>query len=106
MGSRIEDWLNLLDFRVAELDYFYYGWPFDYSALLGRMTWLNTVLNPKLPLGAYYIVSAQKQTGSRINNYSRWRSKAKVVGMPLANSRHTNSMKNDFSEYNGKDRDE
>jgi hypothetical protein len=60
--------------------------------------WLDKVLNSKVPLGAYYLVCAQKQVGSRINTYSKWRRGAMVVGMPLANSTHSRSLKPDASK--------
>lgn len=94
-GKRIEDWLNLLDFRLDGASYHYYGLPFNNSGLLRRFLWLDKVLNSKVPLGAYYLISAQKQLGSRINNYSKWRRGAKVVGMPLASSSHSRSLKRD-----------
>lgn len=102
-GKRIEDWLNLLDFRVGDIEYSYYGLPFNNAAMLGRMMWLNSILNSKVPLGAYYIVSAQKQVGSRVNNFSKWRRKAKVVGMPLASSRHTRGLNREIIKFNEKD---
>jgi hypothetical protein len=58
------------------------------------------VLNAKVPLGAYYLVSAQKQLGSRINNFSKWRRGSKVVGMPLASSSHGRVLKKEFSTKN------
>ena len=105
-GKRIEDWLNLLDFRVNGVHYHYYGLPFNSTGLLRRFVWLDKLLNAKVPLGAYYLISAQKQVGSSINTYSSWRRGAKVVGMPLANSRHPRIMKQDYSVYNEKDKEQ
>ncbi|WP_068638081.1 class I SAM-dependent methyltransferase [Oleiphilus sp. HI0061] len=105
-GKRIEDWLNLLDFRVGTTKYHYYGLPFNNAGLFRRFLWLDKVLNTKVPLGAYYLISAQKQVGSRINSYSKWRRGAKVVGMPLASSRHARVLEQDFSVYNEKDKEE
>ena len=96
-GKRIEDWLNLLDFKLDGASYHYYGLPFNNIGLLRRFLWLDKVLNARVPLGAYYLISAQKQIGSRINNYSRWRRRAKVVGMPLANSSHPRSLNRNLS---------
>jgi SAM-dependent methyltransferase len=96
-GKRIEDWLNLLDFKLDPTNYHYYGLPFNNGGLLRRFLWLDKILNTKVPLGAYYLISAQKQLGARINQYSRWRRRAKVVGMPLANSTSKHSLSRNFS---------
>ncbi len=102
-GRRIEDWLNLLDFKVKTPAYFYYGLPYNNSALLRRMMWLDKVLDSRVPLGAYYMIKAQKQVLSRLRSYPTWRQKAKVVGMPLANinaaENRLNALKN--KEDNG-----
>jgi len=97
-GRRIEDWLNLLDFKVSGLDYHYYGLPFNHLGLMNQFQWLNKILNTKVPLGAYYTILAQKQVGSRINVYPRWQKKAKVIGMPLTKNGHTVSMNSSDGE--------
>jgi len=84
-GSRIEDWLNLLDFRVSGLETHYYGLPFNQQGLMKRSIWLNDVLNEKVPLGAYYTILAQKQSGAKIKAAPKWRENAKVVGFPATN---------------------
>jgi len=91
-GKRVEDWLNLLDFKVAGLEYFYYGMPFNKLGVMNHFLWLNNILNTKVPLGAYYTILAQKQVGSRINVSPSWRKKAKVIGMPLAQANHTSRV--------------
>lgn len=91
-GSRIEDWLNLLDFKVGIANYHFYPLPFNQQALMTRFQVLDRVLNARVPLGAYYIVVAQKQVGMRIRNAYKWRKKkAKVVGLPVANRHHRDS---------------
>ena len=84
-GHRVEDWLNLLDFRVSGIQTHFYGLPFNKQSMINRSMWLNNVLNEKVPLGAYYTILAQKQSGARIKAVPKWRKNAKVVGLPLAN---------------------
>jgi len=84
-GSRIEDWLNLLDFRVSGVQTHFYGLPINSQRMVNRSLWLNNVLNEKVPLGAYYTILAQKQSGARIKAIPKWRTKGKVVGLPVAN---------------------
>jgi SAM-dependent methyltransferase len=84
-GSRVEDWLNLLDFSVSGVETHFYGLPFNQPGLMKRSIWLNNVLNEKVPLGAYYTILAQKQSGARIKALPKWRDKTNVVGLPIAN---------------------
>jgi SAM-dependent methyltransferase len=84
-GNRLDDWLNLLDFKVGGMRYHFYALPFNHQRLINRFRSLDNILNSKVPLGAYYIVVAQKQVGLRIRRSLRWRKNAKVVGMPVAN---------------------
>ncbi|MDX1451086.1 MAG: methyltransferase domain-containing protein [Oleiphilaceae bacterium] len=91
-GRRVEDWLSLLDFKVGELRYHFFTPPINSQRIINRFLWLDNVLNQKVPLGAYYTLLAQKQVGSRISISPRWKNKAKVVGLPLANRvKHTRS---------------
>jgi len=89
-GRRIEDWLSLLDFKMSALEYHFYALPFNQAGLVNRLQGLDHILNAKVPLGAYYIVSAQKQVGARLRRSKRWRKKAKVVGLPVANRLDSN----------------
>ncbi len=84
-GNRVDDWLNLLDFKVSGLQYHFYAPPVNNQRLINSFAWLSHILNAKVPLGAYYTIMAQKQVGGRIRFAPRWRQKAKVVGLPLAN---------------------
>ncbi len=89
-GRRVEDWLSLLDFKVGEVRYHFFTPPISSQRIINRFSWLENILNHKVPLGAYYTILAQKQVGSRISISPRWRKKAKVVGLPLANQvKHT-----------------
>ena len=74
-----------MDFKVSDPEYYFYQPPVDNPHFLNRFAWIENLLNSKVPLGAYYVIMAQKQVGSRIRVAPRWRKKAKVVGLPLAN---------------------
>ena len=87
-GNRLADWLNLLHFQVSDIEHHYYGLPFNRLGLLKQFLWLDNVLNQKVPLGAYYILSAQKQTFSRIQNRQLWQKPSKAVGLQLSSSRN------------------
>lgn len=89
-GKRIEDWLNLLDFKVGGLDYHFFAPPVTSQGVINRFTWLDSILNSRVPLGAYYTILAQKQVESRISVAPKWRKKANVVGFPLANRTRSN----------------
>ena len=91
-GRRIEDWLELLDFKVAPLQYHLYALPFNQQRLINRFKGLDNVLNAKVPLGAYYIITAQKQVGSRVKRVQAWRKNTKVVGLPVANRSDINKL--------------
>jgi SAM-dependent methyltransferase len=84
-GRRVEDWCNLLDFKVEGLHYHFYAPPVNHLGLINRFAWMENFLNDKVPLGAYYVLFAQKQVGSRINVKPRWRKQTNVVGLPVAN---------------------
>ena len=92
-GKRVEDWLNLLDFNVFSLDYFYYGLPFNRVGLKNKSFWLDNILNSKVPLGAYYTLIAEKQVGSHINVTRQWRRQANVIGIPFAEAANATSAK-------------
>ncbi len=94
-GQRVVDWLNLLHFEIGELAYHYYGLPFNRSALLRQFMWLNNILNAKVPLGAYYILSAQKQSFSWVQRKQRWRPAAKAVGLRLTSSRNVRNLRSE-----------
>ena len=103
-GNRLADWLNLLHFQVSGVEYHYYGLPFNRLSLLKHFLWLGNILNPKVPLGAYYILSAQKQTFSRIQNKQRWKQPAKAVGLSLSSSRNSyNTSQNSHVKKNPND---
>lgn len=87
-GKRISDWLSLLHYQMNDVSYHYYGLPFNKISLFKKFLWLGNFLNPKVPLGTYYIMSAQKQTYSHIQNKPRWKQTSKVSGLSLSSSRN------------------
>jgi SAM-dependent methyltransferase len=105
-GNRLADWLNLLHFQVSDIEHHYYGLPFNKLGLLKQFLWLDNILNPKVPLGAYYILCAQKQTFSRIQNRQRWKPPVKAAGLSLSSSRNVYNItqkthtKNKLGEQN------
>lgn len=84
-GNRLEDWLSLLDFKVARKRSYFYALPFNQQSLMNRFKALDSILNSQVPLGAYYVMVAQKQVGLPIRTKRTWRKKTNVVGMPVAN---------------------
>jgi SAM-dependent methyltransferase len=84
-GGRVEDWLNLLGFKVERLRYHFYAPPLNNLSLIKRFSWIDNTINSKVPLGAYYVIVAKKQQYARIGLSQRWRQKSKVVGLPVAN---------------------
>lgn len=84
-GGRVEDWLGLLGFKVDRLRYHFYAPPLNNIGLINRFSWIENTINSKVPLGAYYVIVAKKQQHARIGLSQRWRSKSKVVGLPVAN---------------------
>lgn len=94
-GSRVEDWLQLLDFRVDALNYHFYRIPVNRPRVIRHFGWLEHLLNPSLPLGAYYVIHAQKQVVARIVTKPGWQRSANVVGMPLANRIKSNKLPHD-----------
>lgn len=105
-GKRISDWLNLLHYQVSDVAYHYYGLPFNNIRLFKRLLWLGNLLNPKVPLGTYYIMSAQKQTFSRVQKKQRWNTPSKAVGLGLTSSRNVYRLnkksdhKNTLTDHN------
>lgn len=94
-GSRVEDWLQLLDFKVDTLSYHFYRIPVNSQRPVQRFSWLDRLLNPSLPLGAYYVIHAQKQVAARVVSKPGWQRSAKVVAMPLANRINTSKLPHD-----------
>lgn len=101
-GKRVIDWLNLLHYQIGNIEHHYYGLPFNNASLLKQFLWLDGVLNPKVPLGAYYILNAQKQTYSRIQQSQRWKQPTKAVGLSLSSSRNVYSITKNTTPKNNR----
>ncbi len=80
---RLEDWLELLDFRIGSVKYRFPRLPVQPRTI--KSVDEVDVIRP-LPsfLGAYYCLLTRKQKGAMLLLKPKWRS-AKVVGMPVAN---------------------
>src|SRR5690606_896366 len=64
---RIEDWLNLLDFQIMSTQYSFFQPPINHLGWLQALAFLNRWgLRAKLPMGAYYVVVAQKRVAQAI----------------------------------------
>lgn len=87
---RLEDWLELLDFRIGNVKYRFPRFPLQPRTI--KSVDEVDVIRP-LPsfFGAYYCFLAQKQKGAMTVVRPKWRS-AKVVGMPVANGLNRASM--------------
>ena len=84
-GRRVADWLSLLNLRVDMMRYYYYAPPINSVGVLSRFSWIESIVNSKVPLGAYYVIMAQKQQIARIMPSRSWKRKTNVVGLPVAN---------------------
>ena len=84
--SRLEDWLELLDFSIQMRAFQFFRPPVQSVGLLHRLQFLERwfSLGSGLPGGAFYIVLAEKRVGARIKLATQWRRK-NVVGLPIAN---------------------
>ena len=83
---RLSDWLSLLDFHVAQVDYGGYFPPVGHPRLLSRAQqfddWLGRFDNP---MGAFYLVVASKHRVPLIPVAARWRlMRGPALGRPLA----------------------
>lgn len=91
-SQRIEDWLELLDFRVDKTSYSFYKMPVQQWARSPRAGLLEKLgMRFHFPIGAYYCIFAQKQIGACIPAKPRWKT-ATVIGMPVANGLGKNAI--------------
>ena len=65
-----------------------------YSAVWSAVTQISQTV-ASLPLGAYYVIHAQKQVAARVVSKPGWQRSAKVVAMPLANRINTSKLPHD-----------
>ena len=84
--SRLEDWLELLDFSVQMKSFQFFRPPLQSAGLLQRLKFLERIfsMGKGFPGGAFYILLAEKRVGARIRTVPQWRRK-NVVGLPMAN---------------------
>ncbi|MCH2159117.1 MAG: class I SAM-dependent methyltransferase [Oleiphilaceae bacterium] len=92
-GNRVADWLTLLDFKIESHKYHFYAPTINRPGLAKRFAWIESVVNAKVPLGAYYVIMARKQQLGLINTSRRWARKPNVIGLPVANRQSRNSEK-------------
>ncbi|MDX1455965.1 MAG: class I SAM-dependent methyltransferase [Marinobacter sp.] len=82
--SRMEDWLNLLDFEVDKSSCYFMRLPVQNQNLLERFVGLERFGGHRfLPIGAYYCILATKRIGALIKSRPIWRPD-NVVAMPGA----------------------
>ncbi|OZG73639.1 SAM-dependent methyltransferase [Hahella sp. CCB-MM4] len=94
---RLEDWLNLLDLQLHEVNYSFYTPPAANLRWLSRLAFLNRLGKKlKLPLGAFYIIQAQKRVGGVIPLKPKWQRRA-VTGNGAAVVQFTPYRKNEKS---------
>lgn len=79
---RLEDWLTLLDFRVTRTLHDFYRPPLSHPGWLQLLAFLERWGHRlKVPLGAYYVVVAQKRVAAPIRLRPRWRQLVNVGSM-------------------------
>ena len=79
--ARLEDWLTLLDFQLHQIRHCFYAPPVSSLRWLSRLDFLNRLgekLN--LPVGAFYVIQAQKRVGGMIPLKPRWQRNRSVAG--------------------------
>ena len=74
VSSRLEDWLNLLDFRVNDINHRFFMPPISNVSWLKRFSFLEK-LGQKLhlPLGAFYTIQAQKSVACTYQIRPSWK---------------------------------
>ncbi|WP_020408871.1 class I SAM-dependent methyltransferase [Hahella ganghwensis] len=78
---RLEDWLSLLDLRLHDVSYSFYTPPAANLRWHNRLAILNRLGKKlKLPLGAFYIIQAQKRVGGAIPLKPKWQRRRAVTG--------------------------
>ncbi|MDT8428585.1 MAG: class I SAM-dependent methyltransferase [Pseudomonadales bacterium] len=83
-GSRVSDWLELLEFRVDQITHGGYLLPLNYRRLLRYADFLErTGQRMSNPLGAFYVITAYKERVPITPVVRRWpRLAAPVLGRP------------------------
>ncbi|SET25942.1 Methyltransferase domain-containing protein [Marinobacter segnicrescens] len=82
LRSRMEDWLNLLDFTVESSGSYFFRLPLQNERLLERRSALEYLgTQGMLPVGAYYCILASKRVCAPIARRRLWRP-GKVIPLP------------------------
>lgn len=82
LRSRMEDWLNLLDFSVESSGSYFFRLPVQSESLADRRSLLEYVgTQGMLPVGAYYCVLATKRVCAPVARRRAWRP-GKVIPLP------------------------
>ncbi|MFC4260481.1 class I SAM-dependent methyltransferase [Marinobacter lacisalsi] len=82
LRSRMEDWLNLLDFSVERSGSYFFRLPLQSASKAAGPSLLEYAgTQGMLPLGAYYCVLATKRVCAPISRRRAWRP-GKVIPMP------------------------
>ncbi len=72
--ARLEDWLTLLDFQLHQVRHCFYAPPVSSLRWLSRLDFMNRLGEKfNLPVGAFYIIRAQKRVGGVIPLKHRWK---------------------------------
>lgn len=83
--SRVEDWLEVLDFVVEAKQLGFYRPPLQSPGLLDRFAALDLYCDQRrVPGGAFYLMVAEKRVGARVRQRPAWIRK-NVIAMPVAN---------------------
>ncbi|PIE42980.1 MAG: SAM-dependent methyltransferase [Gammaproteobacteria bacterium] len=81
-SRRIEDWLELLDFRIENVKYRFSRPPWQRN-VSGTIDEVDVIRPMPSFLGAYYSLLTRKQKGAMTLVQPKWRT-AEVIGMPVA----------------------
>ncbi|MDX1800068.1 MAG: class I SAM-dependent methyltransferase [Marinobacter sp.] len=82
LRSRMEDWLNLLDFRTDSARSYFYRLPIQNVRLIEKLALMERLGGSRLlPIGAYYCILATKQVWAPIGKRPLWR-RPNVIPLP------------------------
>ncbi len=80
-ASRLEDWLSLLDFQVKKIGHSFFMPPVGNSSWLKRFAFLERLgIRLRLPMGAFYVMQAQKRVAGTMPLRSKWKTQPLTSG--------------------------